>query len=76
MIESINTKVVQHYCQTMPNKLDLISSLPDCQLNSVHHLSKYDGHQSRADKSSAGSNHSFQHYLTFTCQRYQSHWSA
>ena len=37
--------------------MKLISPLPDCKLNSVHHSLKYDREQSRADKSSAGSNH-------------------
>ena len=42
---------------TKPNKLNLISPLPDFQLNSLHHLLTYDRVQSRADKSSAGNNH-------------------
>ena len=45
-------------CRTKPNKLNLIMSLPDVRLHSIHHLVKYDRDQSCADKSSAGSNHS------------------
>ena len=43
--------------KTKPNKLKLISLLPDFRLNLVHHLVKYDREQSHADKSSAGSDH-------------------
>ena len=50
-------KLGLHSCQTKPTKLNLISPLPDCKLNSVHHSFKYDREQSRADKSSAGRNH-------------------
>ena len=47
--------------QTKPNKLNLLSPLPDFRLHSVHHSVKYDRDQSRADKSSAGSNHTSIH---------------
>ena len=50
-------KVGQHYRQTKYNKLDLISPLPGCQENSIHHSSKYDRKKSRAGKNAAGSNH-------------------
>ena len=46
---------------TKPNKLNLLSPLPDFQLNSLHHAFKYDRRQSRADKSSAGSDHTSKH---------------
>ena len=46
-----------HSRRTKPNKLKLILPLPDCKLNYVHHSLKYDKEQSRANKSSAGSNH-------------------
>ena len=46
-------KLGQHFCQTKPNKLYLISPLPDCRLNSILHSSKYDRKQSSANKSSA-----------------------
>ena len=49
------------FTQQEPNKLNLISSLPDFRLNSVHHLLKYDREQSSNNKSSAGSNHSSIH---------------
>ena len=52
---------------TKPNKLNLISALPDFQLNSLHHLFKYDRVQSRADKSSAGSNHNSKHKHHSVC---------
>ena len=52
---------------TNPNKLNLISPLPDFQLNSLHHLLKYDMIQSRADKSSAGSNHTSIHKHHLVC---------
>ena len=32
----------QNSCCTKPNKLGLILPLPNCYLNSIHHLSKYD----------------------------------
>ena len=44
-------------CRTKPNKLKSISPLPDFRLNLVHHLVKYEREHSRADKSSAGSDH-------------------
>ena len=44
---------------TKPNKLHLISTLPDFKLMLVHHLLKYDREQSRANKSSTGSNHTY-----------------
>ena len=48
--------------RTKPNKLNsLLSPLPDVRLHSVHHSVKYDRDQSRADKSSAGSNHTSIH---------------
>ena len=50
-----------------PNKLNLISLLPDFQLNSLHHLLKYDRVQSRADKSSAGSDHTSKHKHHSVC---------
>ena len=50
-------KKCSHSRRTKPNKLKLISPLPDFKLNSVHHLVKYDRKQSRADKSSTGSDH-------------------
>ena len=43
--------------QHNPNKLNLLSPLPDFRLHSVHHLLNYDREQSRADKFSAGSDH-------------------
>ena len=46
---------------TKPNKLNLILPLPDFRLNSIHHLLKYDKEQSRAGKSSTGSNHTSIH---------------
>ena len=46
---------------TEPNKLNLISPLPDFRLNSIHHILKYDREQSRANKSSAISNHTSIH---------------
>ena len=46
---------------TKPSKLNLISPLPEFRLDSVHHLLKYDREQSRADKLSAGSNHTSIH---------------
>ena len=46
---------------TKPNKLNLISPLPDFRMNSIHHLLKYDREQSRANKSSPGSNHTSIH---------------
>ena len=48
-------------CSMKPSNLDLILPLPDFRLNSVHHLLKYDREQSRANKSSAGSNHTSIH---------------
>ena len=42
-----------------PNKLKLILPLPECSLNFVHHMLKYDREQSCADKSSVGSNQPF-----------------
>ena len=45
-----------HSYRTKPNKLNLLLPLPDFRLHSVHHLIKYDRDQSRANKSSAGSN--------------------
>ena len=47
--------------QHKPNKLNLLLPLPDFRLHSVHHLLKYDREQSRADKSSAGSDHTSVH---------------
>ena len=35
-------KLRHNSCQTKPNSLYLISLLPDCQLNSIHHLWKID----------------------------------
>ena len=52
---------------TKPNKLNLISPLPDFKLNSSHHLFIYDHQQSRADKSSAGSNHTSKHKHHSVC---------
>ena len=52
---------------TKPNKLNLISPLPDFKLNSSHHLFKYDHKQSRADKLSAGSNHTSKHKHHSVC---------
>ena len=46
---------------TKPNKLNLISPLPDFRLNSHHLMLKYDREQSRADKSSADSSHTSIH---------------
>ena len=46
-----------HSQHTKPNKLNLLSPLPDFRLYSVHHSVKYDREQSRADKSSASSDH-------------------
>ena len=50
-----------HSRQTKPNKLNLLSPLPDFRLHSVHHSVKYDRKQSGADKSSAGSDHTSVH---------------
>ena len=47
--------------RTKPNKLNLLSPLPDFCLHSVHHSVKFDRDQSCADKSSAGSNHTSIH---------------
>ena len=60
-------KKLSHSRSTKPNKLNLISPLPDFQLNSFHHLLKYDRVQSCADKSSAGSNHTSKnkHYSVY-----------
>ena len=52
---------------TKPNKLNLISPLPDFQLHSLHHLLKYDRVQSCADKSSAGSDHTSKHKHHSVC---------
>ena len=52
---------------TKPNKMNLISPFPDFQLNSLHHSLKYDRVQSRADKSSTGSDHTSKHKHHSVC---------
>ena len=53
---------------TKPSKLNLVRPLPDSQLNSLQHLFKYERRQSRADKSSAGSNHTSKHKHHDVCR--------
>ena len=61
-------KLRLHSCQTKPSKLNLISPLPDCRFNSVHHSLEYDREQSYAYKSSADSNHtSSKKHLIICC---------
>ena len=50
-----------------PNKCNLIVALPDCQMKSNYHSLKYDRNQSRADKSSAGSNHTSHKKHHYSC---------
>ena len=54
-------KLGQRSFQTKPNKLNLITPLPNSQVYSNYHSVKYNRDQSCADKSSSGSNHDSKH---------------
>ena len=59
----------QHSRRTTPNKLNLITPLPDSQVHSNYHSEKYHRDMSKTDKSSAGSNHDTIHKHHLNCRQ-------